>query len=158
MPASLYRLQVTTKDGGTVSKLQAFTVNYLPLPVITTLAPASGDPNTTVPFTLTGNYFLNGGTTVMLRTVGITLPATLNSVNTTTVQGSFAIPYNAPTGPYTLYVITDLRGVQQQTGRVHGQSVPRTHNRHHLAGIRVAEHNGRLHPYRHQLRSPVQPP
>ena len=42
VPASAYRLQVTTKDGGTVSKLQAFTVNYLPLPVMTTLTPNSG--------------------------------------------------------------------------------------------------------------------
>ena len=116
VPASLYRLQVTTKDGGTVSKLQAFTVNYLPLPVMTTLAPASGYRNTTVPFTLTGNYFLNGGTTVMLRTVGTTIPATLNSVNTTTVQGRFAIPYNAPTGPYTLYVITTGGGFNSKPG------------------------------------------
>ena len=105
-PASLYRLQVTTKDGGTVSKLQAFTVNYLPLPVITTLAPASGYQSRTVPFTLTGNYFLNGGTTVMLRTVGTTLPASMTFVNTTMVQGSFTIPADAPTGSYTLYVIT----------------------------------------------------
>ena len=152
VPASLYRLQVTTKDGGTVSKLQAFTITSLPLPVMTTLTPATGYRNTTVPFILTGNYFLNGGTTVMLRTVGTTLPATLTSVNMTTIQGSFAIPSTAGTGSYTLYVIT-TGGVQQQTGRVHGQSVPRTHNRHHLAGIRVPEHDGRLHPCRHQLRA-----
>ena len=57
-----------------------------------TLTPASGYLNIMVPFTLTGNYFLNGGTTVMLRTVGTTIPATLTSVNTTTVQGSFVIP------------------------------------------------------------------
>jgi hypothetical protein len=106
VPASLYRLQVTTKDGGTISKLQAFTITPLPLPVINTLTPASGYLNIMVPFTLTGNYFLNGGTTVMLRTVGTTIPATLTSVNTTTVQGSFAIPGTAGTGSYSLYVIT----------------------------------------------------
>ena len=106
VPAGLYRLQVTTVDGGTVSKPQAFTVNYLPLPVITTLAPATGYRNTTVSFTLTGNYFLNGGTTVMLRTVGTTLPASTTFVNTTTIQGSFIIPSDAPTGSYTMYVIT----------------------------------------------------
>ena len=99
VPASLYRLQVTTKDGGTVSKLQAFTITYLPLPVMTTLTPATGYRNTTVPFILTGNYFLNGGTTVMLRTVGTTLPATLTSVNMTTIQGSFAIPSTAQPVP-----------------------------------------------------------
>ena len=106
MPASLYRLQVTTKDGGTVSKLQAFTITPLPLPVMNTLTPASGYLNIMVPFTLTGNYFLNGGTTVILRTVGTTIPATLTSVNTTTVQGSFVIPGTARTGSYSLYVIT----------------------------------------------------
>ncbi|MGA7797131.1 MAG: IPT/TIG domain-containing protein, partial [Methanoregula sp.] len=106
VPAGLYRLQVTTVDGGTVSKPQAFTVNYLPLPVITTLAPATGYRNTTVSFALTGNYFLNGGTTVMLRTVGTTLPVSTTFVNTTTIQGSFIIPSDAPTGSYTMYVIT----------------------------------------------------
>ena len=111
VPASAYRLQVTTKDGGTVSKLQAFTVNYLPLPVMTTLTPNSGYLNTTVPFTLTGNYFLSSGTTVMLRTTGQTITAIAPSfVNTTTFQSSFTIPYNAPTGSYTLYVVTSGGG------------------------------------------------
>ncbi|WP_424038474.1 S8 family serine peptidase [Methanoregula sp.] len=117
VPASLYRLQVTTKDGGTVSKLQAFTITSLPLPVMNTLTPASGYRNTTVPFTLTGNYFLNSGTTVMLRTVGTTIPATLTSVNTTTVQGRFAIPPGtAGTGSYTLYVITAGGGFNSKPG------------------------------------------
>ena len=108
VPAGLYRLEVTTVDGGVVSRFQAFTVTYLPLPVMTSLTPDSGYLNSTVPFTLTGNYFLNGGTVVMLRTVGTTINATpyLTWVNTTTIQGSFAIPNTAGTGPYTLYVIT----------------------------------------------------
>ena len=56
---------MTTVDGGVVSRFQAFTVTYLPLPVMTSLTPDSGYLNSTVPFTLTGNYFLNGGTVVM---------------------------------------------------------------------------------------------
>jgi hypothetical protein len=116
VPASLYRVQVTTVDGGTVSKPQAFTVNYLPLPVITTLTPASGYLNTTVPFTLTGNYFQpSGGTTVMLRMVGTTLPATPTFVNTTMVQGSFTIPSTAGTGSYSLYVITTGGGFNSKS-------------------------------------------
>jgi hypothetical protein len=107
VPAGLYTLQITTVDGGAVTRLQAFTVNYLPLPSLGTLTPATGSLNTTVPFTLTGNYFQpSGGTTVMLRMVGTTLPASLTLVNTTTVQGSFAIPNTAGTGSYILYVIT----------------------------------------------------
>ena len=106
VPASLYRLQVATADGGVVSKIQAFTINYLPLPVMTTLTPNSGYLNGPVPFTLTGNNFLDGGTTVTLRTVGTTITASTTSVNTTTVLGSFPIPLSAGTGPYTLYVVT----------------------------------------------------
>jgi hypothetical protein len=118
VPASLYRLEVTTKDGGVVSKLQAFTVTYLPLPTITTLTPATGSLNTTIPFTLTGNYFLNGGTVVMLRTVGTTINATpyLTWVNITTIQGSFVIPNTAVTGSYTLYVITTGGGFNSKPG------------------------------------------
>jgi len=107
VPAGLYTLAVTTVDGGTVTRLQAFTVNYLPLPVITTLTPATGYLNSTVLFTLTGNYFQpSGGTVVMLRMVGTTIPASLTFVNTTTVQGSFAILSTTDTGSYILYVIT----------------------------------------------------
>ena len=39
VPAGLYRLEVTTVDGGVVSRFQAFTVTYLPLPVMTSLTP-----------------------------------------------------------------------------------------------------------------------
>jgi len=106
-PAGLYTLAVTTVDGGTVNKLQTFTVNPMPLPVLGTLSPASGYLNTTVPFTLTGNYFQpSGGTTMMLRAVGTTIPAALTSVNSTTIQGSFTISDTAGTGAYSLYVIT----------------------------------------------------
>ena len=42
----------------------------------------------------------------MLRTVGTTLPASMTFVNTTIIQGSFTIPADAPTGSYTMYVIT----------------------------------------------------
>jgi GH18 family chitinase/PKD repeat protein len=108
VPAGYYRLEVTTVDGGVNSTLNAFKVTYLPLPIMTALTPNSGNLDSTVPFTLTGNYFLNGGTVVMLRTVGTTLNATpyLTWVNTTTIQGSFVINNTAEPGPYTLYVIT----------------------------------------------------
>jgi len=107
VPAGLYTLGVTTVDGGAVTRLQGFTVNYLPLPVITTLTPAMGYLNSTVPFTLTGNNFQpGGGTVVMLRMVGTTLPASLTFANTTTVQGNFTISNTAGTGSYILYVIT----------------------------------------------------
>ena len=132
---------MTTVDGGTVSKLQAFTINYLPLPVMTSLVPATGSLNSTVPFTLTGNYFLNGGTVVMLRTVGTTINATpyLTWVNTTTIQGSFAIPDTAGTGPYTLYVITTGGGIQQQTGRIHGWHLRTTDHHRGNPGNMVPE-------------------
>jgi PKD repeat protein len=110
VPAGKYRLEVTTADGGTVSKYEAFTVNYMPLPTITSITPASGFQNSTVPFTLIGKDFLDGGTVVRLRTTGSTLNATLTSVNTTTILGSFTIPAGTPAGPYRLDVITNGGG------------------------------------------------
>ena len=122
VPAGYYRLEVTTVDGGVNSTLGAFTVTYLPTPAFANvpktsspLNPNIGYLNATVPFTLTGNYFQNGGTVVMLRnaSTSTTINATpyLTSVNTTTITGSFPpLPYNGATGPYTLYVVTNGGG------------------------------------------------
>jgi hypothetical protein len=109
-PAGKYRLEVRTADGGTVNKYEAFTVNYLSLPVITSITPATGFNGTSVPFVLRGNYFVDSGTIVRLRATGSTINATITSTNFTMVQGSFPIPSGAPTGPYRLDVITNGGG------------------------------------------------
>jgi uncharacterized delta-60 repeat protein len=116
VPAGVYSLQVTTVNGGTVNKLQVFTIMSLPLPVMNTLTPATGVLNSTVSFTLVGNYFLNSGTVVLLRSAGTTINATptLTGVNTTTITGSFAINDTTTTGSYTLYVITNGGGINSK--------------------------------------------
>ncbi|MDP3564229.1 MAG: PKD domain-containing protein, partial [Methanoregula sp.] len=123
-PAGKYRLQVSSIDGGTVNKLQTFTVNAMQTPVITSIAtipvttPPSGYLNTTVPFTLKGNNFLDGGTIVRLRATGSTINATISSVTATgsavpgsdTITGTFFIGSNNATGLYRLDVITNGGG------------------------------------------------
>jgi C1A family cysteine protease len=110
VPAGRYRLRVTTVDGGIAGLPEAFTVSSQPLPTIITLTPANGNKNSTVPFVLKGNYFVDGGTVVRLRTMGTTINATLASVNMTQVIGSFTINTTAGAGPYRLDVITNGGG------------------------------------------------
>jgi len=106
VPSGKYRLEVTTADGGRVSKNEAFTINYLALPVITSITPATGARGQDVNFTLRGNNYVDGGTIVRLRTWGSTINATVYNANSTVLLGSFPIPDGAPTGPYRLDVIT----------------------------------------------------
>jgi len=109
-PSGTYVVEVRTADGGTVVRPGAFTVTYLPLPLITSLNPAGGSPGSTVPFVLKGDYFVDGGTTVKFRKSGTTMTATLASVNTTTITGTVAVPGAATPGPCRLDVITDGGG------------------------------------------------
>jgi len=113
-PPGMYRLEVTTTDGGTVTKPQAFLINYLSLPIITSISPSSGPRGATTAFTLKGNNFQDGGTTVRLRGQGTTLTANLTRVDMTTAEGSFTISTAAPTGQYRLDVHTAGGGVNSR--------------------------------------------
>ncbi|HII98087.1 MAG TPA: PKD domain-containing protein [Methanoregula sp.] len=110
IPASaasgLYRVEVTTIDGGTATKPQAFLINHLSLPIINSISPTSGPKGATTQFTLKGNNFQDGGTTVRLRGQGKTLTANLTQVDMTTAEGSFTISPATPTGIYRLDVFT----------------------------------------------------
>ncbi|HII99300.1 MAG TPA: PKD domain-containing protein [Methanoregula sp.] len=114
-PAGKYRLELATTDGGTVTKADAFTVNYLPLPTITSLLPASGNRGSTVQFTLKGRDFLDGGTFVNLRAPGNAINGVISSVNSTTIIGNFTIPGAAATGSYRLDVYTVGGGINSRT-------------------------------------------
>ncbi len=109
-PSGRYRLEVTTTDGGTVNRNDAFTVNYLSLPVITSIAPATGGQGTGVAFTIRGDNFVDGGTVVRMRKAGTTISSSALSVNTTLITGEFPIPAGAATGAYRLDVITQHGG------------------------------------------------
>jgi PKD repeat protein len=115
-PSGKYRLDVRTADGGTVSRYEAFTVNYLSLPVITSITPLTARRGNTVPFVLKGNNFVESGTIVRLRVPGSTINATITSANFTRVEGSFPIPADASTGAYRLDVITLGGGFSSKIG------------------------------------------
>ncbi|HII99299.1 MAG TPA: hypothetical protein HA272_08645 [Methanoregula sp.] len=114
-PPGKYRLELATTEGGTVIKSDAFTVNYLPLPTISSLMPASGNRGSIVKFTLKGRDFLDGGTFVNLRAPGNAINGVLSSVNSTTIIGNFTIPGAAATGLYRLDVYTVGGGINSRT-------------------------------------------
>jgi hypothetical protein len=117
-PSGKYRLEVTTADGGVVSKNEAFTITAQPLPTITSITPTSAYQNSTVSFTLKGKDFQQGGTVVKLRAVGTTINATVSSISSdlTTATGTFDVPYNSATGLYRLDVITTNGGFASKMG------------------------------------------
>ena len=92
---------------------------------MTNLTPGSGYQGSTVPFTLTGNYFLNGGTTVMLRTVRYNnncCHADLCEHNHG--PGQLHHPHHCRNRSLLAVCHHDRRRVQQQSKHVHGQSPP----------------------------------
>jgi len=108
-----FDLIVTTADGGSTTKAGAFTLNYLPLPTISAINQTSGYRNTTVNFMITGNNFQPGvgGTYVRINsTAGAPIFASLSSVTSTKIIGTFTIPFNEGTGKYRLDVLTTSGG------------------------------------------------
>jgi hypothetical protein len=103
-----YDVVVSTLDGGIASKTNAFTINYLPIPTITSINLTSAYRNSTVDFFLTGKNFQPNGTYVRLY-LNATAPqvdANLNVVTSTKVIGRFTIPASQPTGKYRVDLIT----------------------------------------------------
>jgi len=103
-----YDVVVSTLDGGIASKTNAFTINYLPIPTITSINLTSAYRNSTVDFFLTGKNFQPNGTYVRLY-LNATVPqvdANLNAVTSTKVIGRFTIPASQPTGKYRVDLIT----------------------------------------------------
>jgi hypothetical protein len=104
----VFDLMVTTVDGGTSTRAGALYLNSLPLPLISGINKTYGYRNTTVPFIITGtNFQPGGGTFVRLNsTAGAPIYAALSSVTSTSIHGTFTIPYDAGTGKYRLDVLT----------------------------------------------------
>jgi len=113
-PSGKYTLEVRTADGGTVSRYEAFTVNYLGLPLISSITPAAGKRGTDVNFTLKGSNFVDSGTIVRLRIPGSTINSTVLSANSTMVLGYFPIAAGATTGSYRLDVFTQGGGINSK--------------------------------------------
>jgi len=113
-PSGKYTLEVRTADGGAVSRYEAFTVNYLGLPSIGSITPATGKRGTDVNFTLKGSNFVDSGTIVRLRIPGSTINSTVLSANSTMVLGYFPIAAGATTGSYRLDVFTQGGGINSK--------------------------------------------
>jgi hypothetical protein len=107
-PTVAWKLNVTTLDGGKVSRAAAFTVNKVLPPAITTFAPATGYRGTTVSYIVNGNYFQPGGrTTVNLSQPGADeIQTTISSVYSSRIYGTVTIPSDAATGSWKVNVST----------------------------------------------------
>jgi len=107
-PPGLWRLNVTTFDGGKTSKASAFTVNAVSRPKVTSFSPAIGYRGTTVSFVVKGDNFQTGSrTNVSLVKAGSgEIQTTLSSVYTTQISGTAAIPAGAGTGQWKVNVTT----------------------------------------------------
>jgi hypothetical protein len=114
---AVYWANITTVDGGAVSKDKALTISPLPKSIISSITPGSGQAGTTVPFTIVGKYFEpKKGTTVRFENGATVINAQVNTVYTTRVLGSVTIPGGATTGPWTINVTTADAGTTLKTG------------------------------------------
>ncbi len=92
-------------------------VAYLksPVPKITAVTPATGTRNTSVNYTITGQYFQSGATNVTFRnSTGAYLDggeADITLVTSTSISGTLQIPANATAGPWNVSVSTPLGGI-----------------------------------------------
>jgi hypothetical protein len=112
---NLWKINVTTIDGGEVSGAGKFTVIALPAPTFTTVSPASGAAGTTVPFSISGDFFQpRGGTTVKFINTTV-YRANIISVSPKLITGTFTIPGGAIVGPYAVNVSTVEGGFKNQT-------------------------------------------
>jgi uncharacterized protein YfaS (alpha-2-macroglobulin family) len=118
--AGPWRLNVTTDDGGSSSRAAAFRVVNLSAPKITSFAPTLLNRDTTVTFTLNGDYFQSGGRTqVNLTAPGQQdIPTILTSVYTSRITGTAVIPADVATGKWGVNVTTADGGTNTKTGLI----------------------------------------
>ncbi|MCX6693074.1 MAG: hypothetical protein NT074_00745, partial [Methanomicrobiales archaeon] len=109
-PSGKWNLVVTTPDGGTGTKVGAFTVNSWPKPTISSITPTIGTNATTVSFTLNGNYFQGGSFVNLTNTTAGNLTASVTSATLTQIKGTVWIP-GGRRGAYGLEVTTPDGGV-----------------------------------------------
>jgi outer membrane protein assembly factor BamB len=106
-PTGTWNVSVTTLDGGKVWKAAAFTVSSFPAPVITSINPNTGNPNSTIYYTIAGNNFEPGLTAVKMghMAYGEIVPM-IYSVTLTQITGGIYLPADAPPGPWYLNIST----------------------------------------------------
>ena len=101
LPIGLYNLMVRNTDGSNITRLDAFSVSN-PIPIITTLTPASGYNTSTLPVAVAGSKFVSG-CQVSLVNGSTVIPGIITSFISTKITGTFALAGVAP-GIYNLTV------------------------------------------------------
>jgi hypothetical protein len=108
-PPGAWTVNVTTVDGGKVSKTAAFTIRNVTKPFITTFTPSTGYRDTTIAFILYGSGFQPGGrssVTFFNTTSKTVLETRLKVVYPTQISGQVNIPADAGTGTWDVNVTT----------------------------------------------------
>ena len=107
-PTGIWKLNITTLDGGTTTRASAFTVDKLRPPEITSFTPLTGYRGTNVSYIVNGNYFQSGGrTTVNLSQPGANeIQTTLTAVYSSRIYGTMTIAGGTGTGQWKVNVST----------------------------------------------------
>jgi hypothetical protein len=107
----VYKLNVSTVNGGFATSASTMTVSKLPAPTLTSFIPSTGYRSTTVSFTIIGTNFEIDKTSVNLTRTGSTeLASTVTVVNPTLIQGTVNIPSNALAGLWNVNLTTQDGG------------------------------------------------
>lgn len=102
-----YAVAVRNPGGPWVQRYGFFRILPPPIPTVTALSPTSAYRGSTIKLTITGTNFISG-TRLFLGGGNCQVhPTALTVVNATTILGTFCIPSDADTGPYTLFVQND---------------------------------------------------
>jgi hypothetical protein len=113
-------LNVTTVDGGTVMKPNAFTTTRISPPTVSSVTPPIMYQGTTAAFIILNSNFQNGGrTTVNLtNTSGYNITATLSGIYPSAITGTVEIPSGGFNGTWKAYVTTLDEGAGTKSGSV----------------------------------------
>jgi PKD repeat protein len=108
--AGSWNIRVVTVDGGENTKLNAFSIQNLSRPVVTSITPTSGVRTSLVTFTMAGTNFQPGTGNTNVTLYNQTYPgliiARLTTVTATSITGNFTIPADAAFGKWFVNVTT----------------------------------------------------
>jgi hypothetical protein len=103
-----WAVNISTGDGGTITKNAGFKVTHADPPTLKAFSPALGYRGTTISFIVTGTNFQNGDrTSIALEQPGqAEIPAVLTSISTSQLAGYAELPSDAATGYWSANVTT----------------------------------------------------
>jgi PKD repeat protein len=115
-----YNVNITTVDGGTVMKQNAFAATKIPPPSIASLTPPAMYRGATTSFSLRGSNFQNSGRTAVNLTnaSGYSVATTLWNIYPSTITGTVTIPAGTANGSWSVNVTTLNGGTTGKSGAV----------------------------------------